>query len=301
MRDRFVAMQVFLAIVEDRSLSAAARRLGMPLTSVSRTLADLEEALGARLLTRTTRRSEPTEAGERYAAACRRILDSLDEAEREVAGEYAAPKGELVLTAPIVFGRLHVLPVVTQFLARYPEIDIRLMLSDRFVDLVGDHVDIALRIGPLPDSDLVTRSIGEIRPVCCAAPDYLAARGRPDHPQALQGHDCIGFEGAFSGREWPFLIAGERRSVRVAPRLVVNTAEAAIDAAVAGAGITRVLSYQAAEAVRLGRLETVLEAFALPAWPVQLVHAMRGLAPQKLKLFMDFAAPRLRAGLVARG
>lgn len=123
MRDRFVAMQVFLAIVEDRGLSAAARRLGMPLTSVSRTLADLEKALGARLLTRTTRRSEPTEAGERYAAACRRILDSLDEAEREVAGEYAAPKGELVLTAPIVFGRLHVLPVVTQFLARYPEID----------------------------------------------------------------------------------------------------------------------------------------------------------------------------------
>ncbi|WP_244560341.1 MULTISPECIES: LysR substrate-binding domain-containing protein [unclassified Bosea (in: a-proteobacteria)] len=115
----------------------------------------------------------------------------------------------------------------------------------------------------------------------------------------MQGHDCIGFEGAFSGREWPFLIAGERRSVSVAPRLIVNTAEAAVDAAMAGSGITRVLSYQAAEAVRLGRLETVLEPFALPAWPVQLVHAMRGLAPQKLKLFMDFAAPRLRARLMA--
>lgn len=301
MKDRFVAMQVFLTIIEEGSLSATARRLGTPLTTISRTLSDLEETLGAKLLTRTTRRSEPTEAGRRYAAACRRILESLEEAERDVSGEYAEPKGELVLTAPIVFGRLHLLPVVTQFLARFPEIGIRLVLSDRFVDLVGDHVDAALRIGELPDSELIVRMVGEIRPVCCASPTYLARRGRPEHPDDLLGHDCVGFDGALPGREWPFLIEGGRRTVAVRPRLIVNTAEAAIDAAIADAGVTRVLSYQVAEAVRLGRLERVLEAFAPPASPVQLVHTMRGLAPQKLKVFMDFAAPRLRSRLVELG
>jgi DNA-binding transcriptional LysR family regulator len=301
MKDRFAAMKLFLAVVEEGSLSAAARRLGVPLTTVSRTLSDLEATLGARLLTRTTRRSEPTEAGSRYVAACQRILESVEEAEREVAGEYVAPKGELVLTAPIVFGRLHLLPVVTQFLARFPDIDIRLALSDRFVDLVGDHVDVALRIGELPDSELILRPLGEIRPVCCASPAYLAGRGRPEHPDDLLGHDCVGFDGALPGREWPFLIAGERRTLAMRPRLVVNTAEAAIDAAIAGAGITRVLSYQIAEAVGLGWLERVLEDFALPPSPVQLVHAVRGLAPQKLRVFMDFAAPRLRARLAALG
>ncbi|MDR6830772.1 DNA-binding transcriptional LysR family regulator [Bosea sp. BE271] len=301
MKDRFAAMQIFLAVVEEGSLSAAARQLGVPLTTVSRTLSDLEQGLGARLLTRTTRRSGPTEAGSRYVAACRRILESVEEAEREVTGEYVAPKGELVLTAPIVFGRLHLLPVVTQFLARFPDIDIRLVLSDRYVDLVGDHVDVALRIGDLPDSELIARPVGEIRPVCCASPAYLTERGHPEHPDDLLGHDCVGFDGALPGREWPFLIDGERRSVATRPRLVVNTAEAAIDAAIAGVGITRVLSYQIAEAVRSGRLECVLHAFALPPSPVQLVHAMRGLAPQKLKVFMDFAAPQLRTRLAAVG
>jgi DNA-binding transcriptional LysR family regulator len=301
MKDRFAAMQLFLAVVEEGSLSAAARSLGVPLTTVSRTLSGLEKGLGARLLTRTTRRSELTEAGSRYVTACRRILDSVEEAEREVAGEYVAPKGELVLTAPIVFGRLHLLPVVTQFLARFPDIDIRLVLSDRFVDLVGDHVDVALRIGDLPDSELIARPLGEIRPVCCAASSYLAERGRPRQPDELLAHDCIGFDGALPGREWPFLIAGQRRTVPTRPRLVVNTAEAAIDAAIAGAGITRVLSYQIAEAVGLGRLELVLDEFALRPSPVHLVHAMRGLAPQKLRAFMDFAAPRLRAKLAALG
>lgn len=299
MKDRFAAMQLFLAVVEEGSLSAAARRLGIPLTTISRTLSDLERGLGARLLTRTTRRSEPTEAGSRYVAACRRILESVEEAEREVAGEYVAPKGELVLTAPIVFGRLHLLPVVTQFLARFPEIDIRLVLSDRFVDLVADHVDVALRIGNLPDSDLIARPIGEIRPVCCAAPAYLNERGRPEQPAELLGHDCIGFDGAMPGREWPFVIDSERRVLSVRPRLVVNTAEAAIDAAIAGAGITRVLSYQVAAAIGDGRLEAVLPAFAPPPSPVRLVHATRGLAPQKLRAFMDFAAPRIRARLAA--
>ncbi len=297
MSDRLAAMQLFLAVVEEGSLSSASRRLGVPLTTVSRTLAALERELGVGLLTRTTRRSESTEAGSRYAAACRRILESVEEAEREVAGEYAAPKGELVIAAPIVFGRLHLLPVVTQFLARFPEIDIQLVLSDRYVDLVGDHVDLALRIGVMPDSELIARSVGEVRPVCCASPAYLASRGRPGHPDELRGHDCIGFDGALPGREWPFLIGGQRRSLAMRPRLVVNTAEAAIDAAVTGAGITRVLSYQVAAAVERGQLEPVLQAFELPPSPVRLVHAMRGLAPQKLKAFMDFAAPRLRTRL----
>ncbi len=295
--DRFDQMSVLVSVVDEGSFSAAGRALGMPLATVSRKVADLEAHLGARLLSRTTRQLALTEAGRSYVAACRQILERVEEAERVAAGEYSVPRGELVISAPIVFGRLHVLPVVTAFLAAYPEIRIRLALSDRVVDLVDDHVDIALRIGALVDSRLVARMVGMIRPVVCASPAYLERRGRPASPEDLDDHAVVAFEGALSSTVWTFGEPPRESRVAVKPRLVVNTAEAAIDAAIAGVGITRVLSYQVEAALRSGALERVLDAFEPAAWPVSLVHAGQGQAPRKLSAFVDFAGPRLKARL----
>lgn len=299
--DRLDAMSLLLEVIDSGSFSAAGRRVGMPLATVSRRISDLERHLQTRLLARTSRKVALTEAGRSYVVACRRILESVDEAERAAAGEYATPKGELILTAPIVFGRLHVLPVVTQFLSAYPDINIRVMFADRLVDLVDDHVDVAVRIGALPDSNLVARSIGAIRPIACASRDYLDVHGRPTVPDELRQHEIVAFEGALSARDWGFQNSDTHVVVKLSPRLIVNTAEAAVDAAIAGAGVTRVLSYQVADAVRAGKLELILRPFEPASWPVSLVHASQGLMPQKLRAFMDFAAPRLRARLDAMG
>ncbi|RVC28693.1 LysR substrate-binding domain-containing protein, partial [Mesorhizobium sp. M7A.F.Ca.CA.004.04.2.1] len=180
--DRLEAMSLFVAAVEAGSLSAASRRFGIPLATVSRKISDLERHLNTRLLNRSTRRLTPTDAGQAYLAACRRILDEVGEAERTAAGEYSAPTGELAITAPVVFGRLHVLPVVTGFLAAYPDVDIRLTLADRITQLVEDHFDLAIRIGQLPDSSLVAIGVGAIRRVVCASPAYLAEHGTPTTP-----------------------------------------------------------------------------------------------------------------------
>jgi len=295
--DRFEAMSVFAAVTEAGSLSAAGRRLGMPLTTVSRKMTELESHLGTRLLVRSSRQLSLTEAGRSYLAACRRILEEVGEAERAAAGEYSAPRGELVITAPIVFGRLHVLPVIAAFLRAYPEIEVRLSLADRVVHLLEDHVDLGVRIGELPDSSMVAVRVGVVRRVVCASPDYLAARGRPNRPADLAGHDIISFEGLASPDIWRFGAGKSEISVPIRPRLTVNTAEAAIDAATEGVGVTSVLSYQAADAVASGRLALLLEEFEPPPRPVSLVYAGRGLLPLKLRAFLDFAGPRLKEAL----
>lgn len=292
--DRFESISVLIAVVDAGSLSAASRRLNMPLATVSRKVADLESHLNTRLLTRTTRQLTLTEAGESYVAACRRILEALGDAERAATGEYSAPKGELVITAPVGFGRLHVVPVVAAFLARYPDIDIRLVLIDRIAHLTDEHIDVAVRIGALPDSSLVATRVGDVRRVVCASPGYLAAHGTPTHPDELVAHQCISSEGLGSAR-WVFGAGNAQQSVALAPRLVVTTAEAAIDAATLGVGLTRVLSYQVADAVSRGALQIVLEAFEPPRWPVSVVHAGQAPLPLKLRAFLDFAAPLLRA------
>ncbi|WP_321785132.1 LysR family transcriptional regulator [Paraburkholderia sp. J94] len=305
--DRLDAMSVLVAVVEAGSLSAAARRLGMPLATVSRKVNELEAHLRTRLLTRTTRQLALTEAGASYVAACRRILEEVGEAERAATGEYAQPKGELALTAPVVFGRLHVLPVVTEFLAQYPEIDVRLSLADRVVNLMEERVDAAVRIGALPDSALVAVGVGAIRRVVCASPAYLLAHGVPRQPRDLAAHQCVTFEGV-EGRTWTFRDGKEpsRDAAKnalvpqpVTSRLAVNTAEAAIDAALQGVGVTRVLSYQVAQAVREGRLDLLLEAHEPAPWPVSLVHGGQTPLPLKLRAFLDFATPRLRARIEA--
>ncbi|QPC44229.1 LysR family transcriptional regulator [Kaustia mangrovi] len=295
--DRLRSMSILLAVVEAGSLSAAARRLGMPLATVSRNLSDLEAHLGTRLLNRSGRRAVLTDAAQGYAASCRRVLDEVEEAERTVAGEYSAPRGELTVTAPLVFGRLHVLPVVTAFLAGYPEIAVRLVQADRVLDLREEHADVAVRIGALPDSSLVAQRLGEIRQVVCASPGYFARKGTPRTPRDLPAHDIVAFGQIAPAGPWRFGRDRSEHTVPVRPRLAVNTAEAAIDAAIAGAGVTRVLSYQVADAVASGRLVLALEAFEPAPWPVSLVHGAPHPLPQKLRAFLDFAAPRLKAVL----
>lgn len=299
--DRLGSMSLFVTVAEAGSLSAAGRGLGMPLATVSRRLSDLEKHLGTRLLNRSTRRLELTEAGRSYLASCRRILEEVEEAEQTAAGEYSQARGELVVTAPIVFGRLHVLPVVVDFLAAYPDVDVRITQSDTLRRLVEEHIDLAVRIGLLPDSSMVAVRVGAIRRVACASPAYLEAHGVPKTLQELAAHHCVTVERLALPAAWTFVEGQREIAVPVRSRLTINTAEAAIDAAAAGVGIARVLSYQVADAVRSDALKLILEEFEPEPWPVSLVHTGRGLLPLKLRAFLDFAAPRLKARLAGLG
>jgi DNA-binding transcriptional LysR family regulator len=294
--DRLEAMAVLAAVVETGSFSAASRKLGAPLPTVSRKVAELEAHLKTRLLIRSTRKLTLAEAGAAYVAACKRILEEVDEAERAVAGEFSAPRGDLVVTAPIVFGRLHVLPAVNEFIAQYPEINVRLLLSDRNVHLIDDHIDLAVRIGPLGDSSFVATRVGAVRRVVCASPDYLASVGMPKVPDDLSSLACIAFDTGASPATWTFADPDSRATyvIPLHARLAVNTAEAAIDAAVAGVGVTRVFSYQAAQAVAARRLKIVLVKYEPEPLPIHVLHVGQGLLPLKTRAFIDFAAPRIR-------
>lgn len=293
--NRLEAMSTLVAAVDAGSLSAASRKLGIPLATISRRVSDLESLLRTRLLLRTSRRLELTGAGQSYVAACREILASVEQAERAAAGEYAAPRGNIAVTAPIVFGRMHLLPVIVDFLATYPDINVRLALTDRIASFIEDRVDIALRIGSLPDSSLIATRLGSVRRVVCASPAYLKSHGpAPAHPGDLASHVCVTFEGLTPANEWTFRAGKGDFSVPINSRLVVNTAEAAIDAAVACLGITRVLNYQIASALAAGTLEIMLEAFEPEPAPVSLVYGGQSLLPLKTRVFVDFVAGRLR-------
>ncbi|MGE3988375.1 LysR substrate-binding domain-containing protein [Pseudorhodoplanes sp.] len=295
--DRLEAMSILVAAVEAGSFTAASRKLGVPLPTISRKVADLEAHLNARLLMRTTRKLSLTDAGEAYLAASRKILEQVSEAERAASGEYLVPRGHLSIAAPIVFGRLHVLPIVNAFLAAFPEIDIQLVLSDRNADLIGDHLDLAVRIGALRDSSMMAARVGSVRYVVCASPDFLGAHGVPAAPDDLMALPCVTF-GATATASWAFASDGQAgRPIAVRSRLAVNTAEAAVDAAVAGVGIVRVLSYQVASALQKGRLRIVLADFEPAPLPVHLLHPAQTRPPLKLRRFIEFAAPRLKAAL----
>jgi len=293
--NRLDSMSILIAVVDAGSLSAAARLLDMPLATVSRKVAELEAHLNTRLLHRSTRQLSLTEAGISYVAACRRILEEIGEAERAATGEYASPKGELLVTAPVAFGRLHVVPVVAEFLTQYPDISVNLLVTDRVVHLMDEHADAAIRIGELPDSMLMATRVGTVRRLVCASPGYLTAHGVPARPQDLAGHACITFEVLASMRAWVFGSGKGELSVPVQSRLTVNTAEAAIAAATLGVGLIRVLSYQVADAVREQALRVVLEEFESAPLPVSLVHTGQAPLPLKLRAFLDFVTPRLRA------
>jgi DNA-binding transcriptional LysR family regulator len=299
--DRLEAMAMFLTAIDKGSLSAAAREMGVPVPTLSRKVADLESRLGTQLLTRTTRKLTPTEAGVAYAAAARRILEEVNEAEREAVGEFRAPRGELVLTAPLLFGRRHVLPVIADFLALFPEINVRLVLGDRNADLIEDHIDMAVRIGRLADSGMIATRVGSMRLVVCASPALLSTRGEIREPNDLTHAPCVATDGPLSGSAWRFRNpeTGAEIETAVAPRLVTS-AEAVVDAAVLGVGFARLLHYQAYDAIQAGTLRLVLEPYEPQPAPIHLVHVPRTQMPLKMRRFLDFAAPRLRKSLTMR-
>jgi DNA-binding transcriptional LysR family regulator len=292
--DKFGAMTFLLKVVEKGSLSAAAKELDVPLATVSRRIAELEAHLNTRLLNRSSRRLSLTEAGRLYVEACKRILEQVEDAERATTGIYKDPKGDLVVTAPIVFGRVHLIPIISDFLSEYPDIDLKLILADRLLDLLESNVDVALRIGELSDSSFIASRVGSVRRVTCASPSYLAAHGRPQKPEDLPNHICVTFDNLASPEAWRFSSPKGGVLMPIRSRLTVTTAEAAVAGAVVGLGLTRLLSYQITEERRAGRLELVLEDYELPPWPVSLIYAGQQLLPKKLRAFLDFAAPRLK-------
>jgi len=301
MIDRLEAMALLLRVVEKGGFSAASRDLGVPLSTVSRKVSDLEEHLGTRLLARTTRKLALTDAGAVYVAQARRLLDEIDEVERVAAGEFHAPRGELILTAPVYFGRLHILPIVTEFLATYTEINVSLLLSNQNLHFIEDHVDMAVRFGALPDSTMTASHVGAMRTVVCASPRLLAEHGVPKSPDDLVRLPCVSFEFLTPASSWPFRLTDQKGAVdiRIKPRLSVTSAEAAVWAACENVGATRVLHYQCADPVGQGALEIILKDFELPPQPVHLLHAGRGVLPAKAKVFLDFATQRLRERMKA--
>jgi DNA-binding transcriptional LysR family regulator len=297
--DRLEAMEYFVAAVEAGSFSAAGRQLNVPLPTVSRKVADLEAHLDTQLLVRSTRKLALTEAGASYLAACKRILDQVEESESQAAGDHSVPRGGLKITAPIVFGRLYVVPVVTAFLAEFPEISAYLTLSDRTFDLVDEHIDLAVRTGMLSDSTLMATKVGEIRRVVCGSPTYFSAHGTPKTLDDLAKHMCVTYTALASGSTWIFNPRDGKpsRGVRPQCRLKINTAEAAIDAAISGVGVTNVLSYQVVKPVSEGKLSLILQDFEPEPTPVNIIHARQALLPLKIRLFIDFAVSHLRKSL----
>lgn len=295
--DRLEAMSIVLAVAETGSLSAAARQSRTPLATLSRKVSELEAHLRTKLFNRSTRALVLTDAGSSFVAASKRILADVAEAERAASGEYAVPRGDLHVTAPVGLGRIHLIPVVAEFLKEYPDVDVRLSLHDRVADLLEEHEDVALRIGALTDSSLIAVRVGEIRRVACASPDYLKAHGRPKTPDDLARHDCISYTGLLTPNTWTFGHDKVERVVPVRSRLVVTSAESACDAAQAGAGVTVAFSHHVARAVQEGSLITLLDEFQPAPLPVSLVYASNRFMPIKLRAFLDFAAPRLKRRL----
>ena len=292
--DRFQEMQVFLAVAEEQGFAVAARRLNMSPPSVTRAVAGLEERIGTLLLARTTRSVRLTEAGQRYVEDCRRILAELVEAEESAAGSHALARGQLTLTAPVLFGELFVTPVLVDYLDQHPAVTIKALLVDRVVSMVDEGIDVAVRIGNLPDSGLFAVPAGVVRRVVCAAPSYLEKHGRPRHPDEWLGARIVMSSSSTLLTEWTFADAGREFSVQPDPRLVVTANQAAINAARLGWGFTRVLSYQVAALVAAGELELVLEAFEQPGLPVHVVYQGGRNVPAKVRTFVDFCVERLR-------
>jgi DNA-binding transcriptional LysR family regulator len=297
--DRLEAMSVLLAVAEAGSISAASRKLKVPLATISRKVSELEAHLKVRLLMRSNRNISLTEAGHSFVAASRRILAEVNDAERDVSGENLTLKGELVLSAPIALGRFYLLPVVEDFLKDHPNIDIRMMLADRRLNMIENHIDIGLRVGELDDFSLVVKKVGTVRRVVCASPAYLKRKGIPKTPADLRAHDCVTFENTLSPQAWTFNVGKSEKSFPVHSRLIVSTAEAACDAAVAGLGLTRMLDYQVAAPLRAGALKLVLESYRSSPKPIHLIYEAGRHLPLKIRTFLDYAAPRLKKAIRA--
>ena len=299
--DRFELMSVFVAVVEGGSLSAAARRRNSSLATVSRQLATLEEHVGARLIERTTRQMNPTESGRTFFERCKRILGDVEEAETALSSVRSVPSGVLTVSAPILFGDRYLAPLLAEFLRHFPKTSVELSLLDRYVNLVEEVVDVALRIGALTDSSLVARRLGAFRRVVCAAPDYLHRRGEPRSPSDLSGHDCILFTALVDATNWHFAGPdGREVIVRVGGRLTANNADAALHAALGGAGLVLAPSWQVRDHVRAGRLKAILRAYELPEIPIHVLYPQARLLSAKVRAFVDFLTEAWRAEDFAR-
>lgn len=293
--DRLQAMTTFVAVVDSGGFASAARKLNLSPPVVTRAIAELEERLGLRLLTRTTRVVRVTDAGARFAEDCRRILADLEEAEIAATGTHAAPRGTLTLTAPALFGQLFVTPILVRYLQQFPETDAQCLFLDRVVNVVEEGIDVAVRIGELPDSSLQAARVGRVRRVLVAAPSYLKAQGVPQRPEDLVQHTIASASGVTPMSEWRFNDGGKALLQRVQPRLRTTTNDSAIAAAVAGLGITRLLSYQVVAHVHSGALQVLLEDFETAPLPVHVLHHEGRRATQKVRAFIDLAVDTLRA------
>ncbi|MBB3148518.1 DNA-binding transcriptional LysR family regulator [Phyllobacterium trifolii] len=291
--DRWSSMRIFVKVAEEKGFAEAARQLNLSPPAVTRAIAFLEEITGARLFVRTTRNVKLTDAGERYLADCQRILTDIAEAEALAGGAHAKPTGSLSITAPVIFGNMFVMPILTSYLAEHTEVTGRTLFVDRLVNIVDEGVDVAVRIGHLQDSGLSAIRVGTIRRVVCASREYLDATDTPVKPEDLQHHTIIATVPTGETVEWQFIHG--TASVSLRPRLFCNTNEAALSAALAGWGITRVLSYQIAAATADGRLKTVLTEFSEPPLPVHVVHPEGRMASAKTRAFVDLAVERLRS------
>lgn len=296
--DKFRTMKTFIAVAEAGSLSGAARSLSEPLTNISRQLAQLEQHLGCTLVNRTSRLMVLTPEGQDYLITARNVIDEIECAEARISERAKGYSGQIVITAPVTLGQAHFLPVLNEFLHAYPKVTARLEFVDRSIDLVDGGVDVALRVGKLADSGLLSVNVGNLSPVVCASPDYLRKHGKPTRVAELASLDCVVFHGAFGDFRWVFRsVALGRHTVRLRPRISVNTVEAAISAAEAGMGITRVLSYQACASVTEGRLVEILHRFDDSQIPVHLLRLPNRQARSLVEEFVGFAAPRIRTRL----
>jgi DNA-binding transcriptional LysR family regulator len=293
--DRLDAMQVLLAVVDEGSLSAGSRKLGAPLPSVSRKVAELERHLGTRLLIRTSRNIQLTDAGRDYLDAARQIVAQVKDAEQRASGEYERPRGELTVTAMIEFGRLVVIPLASEFLEEHPEITLDFLAVDRVVQLIDERVDIGIRFGALSDSSLYAVKVGEAGFVTVASPDYLKRRGKPERAEDLADHDALSY--ASLKDEW--IYSRKDRTIEGQPniRFRANTASAVLAAAVNGLGIARLTTYQMASELQSGALVPILRDYDSWAVPVHLVYVRQGLLPLKVRAFLDWMTPRLRQKL----
>jgi len=293
--DRFHSMQVFVTVADTGGFASAARKLYMSPPAVTRTISTLEDHLEVLLFHRTTRQVKLTDAGLRFLEDCRRILSDLAEAEESVAGAHRVPRGKLSVTASSRFGHLHIAPLLIDFLVRYPEVSVQTLFVDRVVNLIDEGLDVAVRIGELPNSSLTAIRVGSVRRMICASPGYLDARGIPQTPEDIREHDIVQFSSLASKAEWHFKGVDGEITVPFSTRLTVNTADVAIAAAIAGRGLTMVLSYMIVPEVLSGKLKIVLADYENPPLPVHVVYQEGRKAPAKVRAFVDFAVERLRA------
>jgi len=293
---RLEMMEIFVAVAEEQSFAGGARRLNLSAPAVTRAVAALEERLGVKLLTRTTRYVRLTDAGQRYLEDARRIVNEANEADETAAGINAEPRGHLSVTAPVLFGRMFVIPGIVAYLQRFPTMEIAAVFLDRIVNMLEEGIDVGIRIGELPDSSMRAIRVGHVRQVLCASPGYLSEKGTPKSPDALSHHSLVvAATGSWSAIEWKFLEGEKIKTYKIKPRLSVTSNDAAIAAAIEGLGITRVMSYQAAPFLASGHVQTLLSDYEPNRLPIHVLHREGRYASAKVRTFVDLMVERLRA------